>query len=84
MVLGGTTVPGGKPVTELPGLTPRFPVTTLGPVFVTVEAPRTPNVFRVVPSMPCPGDGMLVNNSVANPTLERKGASNIRSSIVLE
>src|ERR1700722_14410347 len=36
-----TTVPGGKPVTEVPGLRPRLPEMTDGPVLVTVVAPRT-------------------------------------------
>jgi hypothetical protein len=41
------TVPGppvhgaGNPVHEVPGLTPRSPVTTVAPVLVTVELPRT-------------------------------------------
>jgi hypothetical protein len=35
------TVPGGKPVTAVPGLTPKSPVMIVGPVLVTVEAPRT-------------------------------------------
>jgi hypothetical protein len=36
------TIPGGKPVTALPGLTPRLPFTIVGvAVFVTVEPPRT-------------------------------------------
>src|SRR5579872_5385978 len=35
------TVPGGKPVTELPGLRPRFPVMTVLPVLVTVVEPNT-------------------------------------------
>src|SRR5450432_1413716 len=43
------TVPGGNPVTEEPGLTPRSPVITVGPVFVTVEAPSTAK-FPAVPS----------------------------------
>ena len=34
------TTPGGNPVTELPGLSPRFPVTIVAPVLVTVEAPK--------------------------------------------
>jgi hypothetical protein len=34
-------VPGGKPVIALPGLTPKSPVMAVGPVLVTVEAPRT-------------------------------------------
>ena len=35
------TWPGGNPVTEVPGLSPRSPLTVVGPVFVTVEAART-------------------------------------------
>ena len=35
------TVPGGKPVTAVPGLTPKSPVMTVAPALVTVEAPRT-------------------------------------------
>src|SRR5438045_3263725 len=42
-----TTVPGGNPVTELPGDTPRLPVMTLGPVFVTVDPPRTAKLCEV-------------------------------------
>jgi hypothetical protein len=29
------TMPGGKPVMEVPGLTPRSPLKTVSPVFVT-------------------------------------------------
>src|SRR4051794_821937 len=35
------TTPGGKPLTAEPGLTPRLPVTRVGPVLVTVVPPRT-------------------------------------------
>ena len=38
------TVPGGKPVTAVPGLSPRSPLTVVAPVLVTVEAARTANV----------------------------------------
>ncbi len=41
IVPGGLTTPGGKPVTEEPGLAPRAPVMTEGPVMVTVDPPRT-------------------------------------------
>ena len=34
-------MPWRKPVTAVPGLTPRSPVMTLAPVLVTVEAPNT-------------------------------------------
>ena len=41
------TTPGGKPVTEVPGLRPRSPLITLGPVFVTVEPPKTAKLLDV-------------------------------------
>ena len=36
-----TMIPGPKPVTAFPGLTPRSPVIEVRPVFVTVEPART-------------------------------------------
>ncbi len=45
------TVPGGNPVTALPGLTPRFPLMMLAPVLVTVVPARTPKL----PAVPRPG-----------------------------
>src|SRR6202041_3200488 len=44
------TVPGGNPVTEVPGLTPRSPLITLGPVLVTLCPPSTPKL----PAVPRP------------------------------
>src|ERR1041385_318697 len=41
-------MPGGNPVTAEPGETPRLPVMVEGPVFVTVEPPRTAK-FCAVP-----------------------------------
>src|ERR1700691_5408541 len=38
------TIPGGNPVKAVPGLTPRFPCTTVAPVLVTVEPARTPKL----------------------------------------
>src|ERR1041385_287591 len=38
------TIPGGNPVTAVPGLSPRSPLTVDAPVLVTVEAARTTNV----------------------------------------
>ena len=46
IALGGTTVPGGKPVIAVPGLSPTFPVMTLGPVLVIAEPPRTAKLAR--------------------------------------
>jgi len=41
MTAGEVSVPGGNPVTEVPGLSPRSPpVIVVGPVLVTVEPAR--------------------------------------------
>src|SRR5436190_22914483 len=37
-------MPGGNPVIAVPGLTPTSPVTSVGPVLVTVDDPRTAKV----------------------------------------
>ena len=50
------TMPGGKPVTDDPGLTPRLPCTSVGPVFVTEAAPNTAKVLAVGPSI---GGGLV-------------------------
>src|ERR1700736_1625550 len=39
-----TTTPGGNPVTELPGLSPRFPLMIVAPVLVTVDEPKMAKV----------------------------------------
>jgi hypothetical protein len=44
------TMPGGNPVTEVPGLRPRFPLMTVRPVLVTVVPARTPKL----PAVPRP------------------------------
>jgi hypothetical protein len=44
------TMPGGNPVTAVPGLTPRFPWMRLGPVLVTVCPARTAKL----PAVPRP------------------------------
>ena len=44
------TVPGGNPVTAVPGFTPRFPLMMLGPVLVTVWPARTAKL----PAVPRP------------------------------
>lgn len=41
------TIPGGNPVTAVPGLTPRLPLTVVGPVFVTALPPSTPKLPAV-------------------------------------
>ena len=41
------TVPGGNPVTAVPGLTPRSPLMLLGPVLVTVVPARTAKLAAV-------------------------------------
>jgi hypothetical protein len=41
IVLPGTITPGGKPVIDVPGLTPMSPEMTVAPVLVTVLAANT-------------------------------------------
>jgi hypothetical protein len=41
------TIPGGNPVTAVPGLTPRSPPMKVAPVFVTVVPARTPKLLAV-------------------------------------
>src|ERR1019366_497974 len=41
------TMPGGNPVTAVPGLTPRSPKTMVIPVLVTVLPPSTPKLLAV-------------------------------------
>lgn len=53
------TMPGGKPVTALPGLTPRSPVTMVGPVLFTVEPARTAKLAAV------PSEGAVANKGLA-------------------
>jgi hypothetical protein len=40
-------IPGGNPVIEVPGETPKSPLMMLGPVLVTSEAPRTAKAAAV-------------------------------------
>jgi hypothetical protein len=50
MCLVPFTMPGGNPVTEVPGLRPRFPLMTVPRVLVTVVPARTPKL----PAVPRP------------------------------
>ncbi len=59
-----------KPVTAVPGLNPRSPLTTDGPVFVTVEPARTPNGSAV----PSPTDGCAANPAAGNAQLATAAA----------
>lgn len=65
------TVPGGKPVTALPGLTPRSPFTTVGPVLVTVEAPSTAKLCAA------PNDGAVAARARPGAAKASDKASNI-------
>src|SRR5687767_13343607 len=60
----------GDPVTEVPGLNPRSPLIVVGPVLVTVEAPRTANVLADPRAIgPCPPDGKgMAPAGIATPT----------------
>ena len=41
------TIPGGKPVTAVPGHTPKSPAMVVGPVLVTVEPAKTAKLDAV-------------------------------------
>jgi hypothetical protein len=64
------TFPGGKPVIAVPGQMPRSPVTTVEPVFVTAEPPRTAK-FAAVPSAWANAEEGL-QRSAANPSVARR------------
>jgi hypothetical protein len=59
------TVPGGKPVTALPGLTPRSPEMIDGPVLVTVEPASTAKDDAV----PNPTAGVAADADGITPTV---------------
>src|ERR1700712_3689047 len=54
------TVPGGKPVTEVPGLSARLPVTIVPPVLVTLEPPRIATFSAAPSQMVCENARRLV------------------------
>jgi len=55
-------------VIALPGLTPRFPLITVGPVLVTVELARTAKDAAV------PSDGAVAADMVWNDAVDRSSA----------
>jgi hypothetical protein len=64
-------LPGGNPVTEVPGLTPKSPETTVGPVFVTAEPPKTAKLAAVPKSgaVPIAGIGELEPDTAKTSTV---------------
>src|SRR5579871_4872287 len=66
IVPGGTTIPGGNPVTAVPGLTPTSPLITVGPVFVTAELPSTAKDAAV------PSEGAVAADRVCTEAVERR------------
>jgi hypothetical protein len=64
------TVPGGKPVMARVGHEPRFPLTTVGPVFVTPEPANTAKLSAVPRSTGASWALLtLVNTSAAKPSM---------------
>ena len=55
-------------MTALPGLTPRSPLITVGPVLVTAEPPRTAKAAAV------PSEGAVAADRVCNETVEKTSA----------
>src|SRR6476469_2714539 len=74
-----TTVPGGKPVTADPGLTPTSAATTVGPVLVTVVPASTPKLPAVpsgtgaVAALAGCGDIPTARNNVVRRTVTTAG-----------
>jgi len=68
------TMPGGKPVMDVPGATPISPATKENPVLVTVEAPRAPNVAAIPRLLAC----ALVSRGRAR----QQAAAYMRTSII--
>ncbi len=66
-----TMVPGGKPVTALPGLTPRSPVTMVGPMLVTVEPAKTAKLAAT----PSVGATPNIGRAQAFPTVTKSRAA---------
>src|ERR1051325_8385631 len=64
-------MPGGNPVTDEPGETPRLPVMTLAPVLVTVEPPRTAKLCEV-PRLIWANAEEGVRRNAAIPTIARR------------
>src|ERR1700729_2902831 len=66
------TRPGGKPLIAVPGLTPRSPVTVVGPVLVTDWPPRTAKLSTVpsgtADAMAEAGDGVSATAAPATST----------------
>src|SRR5439155_14298005 len=70
------TVPGGNPVTAVPGLSPRSPLTVVAPVLLTVEPARTANVLaapRATGAGPA-AEAAVVSAGIANPKAGAKAA----------
>ena len=68
------TIPGGKPVVAGVGHEPRFPLTTVGPVFVTPE-PASTAKLSAVPRLTGASWALLtlVNISAAKPSMRPRG-----------
>src|SRR5687768_15825888 len=69
------TIPGGKPTTAFPGLTPRSPLTIVGPVLVTVDAPRTAKG----PALPSGGATAIADSRPSSPAAGSRGPVGVRS-----
>src|ERR1700728_1200743 len=62
------TMPGGNPVTAVPGLTPRSPWMRLRPVLVTVDPASTPKLLAVpkpTGATAAPADGLAASIAAA-------------------
>ncbi len=75
---GGTTIPGGKPEIADPGLTPRSPLITLGPVLETALDARTAKLPAV------PSDGAVAADTtwMSAADISKADAENLKAGIL--
>ena len=77
------TIPGGKPVTDVPGESPRSPVNTELPVFVTVVPANTayddaaPRLTNVAADAVTPANAVNVRNETAVTAMARSARRHV-------
>ncbi len=73
------TVPGGKPVIAVPGLTPKLPISVVGPVFVTVE-PASTAKLAAVPKL---GATANIGRAQTLPAVAKSSATSVHKVVII-
>src|SRR3984893_10551011 len=73
-----STTPGGNPVTELAGLSPRFPLMIVAPVLVTVEPPKIAKLSAAPSGTVCAGVDQEVASSAERVNAAAHAAGDLR------